>query len=144
MPDWSLEILAEFDADVAGLRKHRYRKNARDAAAFDRLISELLENLRINPMVDNLVEPRVRFRTQSYPTGHSLPGGLLRFARFRMPGLTGAAKYGRVYFDVLADLRRVRMLGTYTHAEQDVTLDDRDLIRRLRQAPLFESAEPET
>lgn len=136
-PTWALRVGRDFDGDLADLKKQHYRKNRHAHQEFDRLIEDLKLALAFNPLANHLEKPRAKLATKSYPQGHAVDGAIFRNARFRMPGLDGAAEHGRVFFDVHHESRIVRLLGAYTHSTHERDLLERLLIKRLKQESLF-------
>ena len=135
--EWSVSLAAGYARDLESLKERHYRKNARAAQELDALLGSLIAAIHFNPLAAHYAEPPSRLVTKPYPRGYAVDGCIFRNARFKMPALRGAARSGRLYFDVHYELRVVRVLGVYTHVEHPQDLDDPRLIDRLKQEPLF-------
>ena len=116
MARWTVRRIAAFEADLKALRKGHYGKNARDFAAFSAVVDSLCEALVQNPYAAEYADSHVRVFPRPYPRGYSLDGCLLAYAKFKMPGLAGSARHGRIAFEVNEPSALVIMLAAYTHS----------------------------
>ncbi|MBA3923344.1 MAG: hypothetical protein H0X31_17280 [Nostocaceae cyanobacterium] len=93
------------------IKKH-YRKNSQARAEFEHLVEEYLKNIEIEPCSSLVSDP------ESFP-GNTADSDLeFRKKRWRrLPGLQGAARFGRLLFVVCHSKRIVYLVWIYTHAE---------------------------
>ncbi len=116
MASWAVSRLAAFEHDLDGLKKAHYRKNRRDWDRYMQLVETLLEELSQNPFADSYVDQKIRSYTRRFPKGYALPDRLLAYAKFRMPGLSGSAEYGRIVYETVTQDARVIVLVAYNHS----------------------------
>lgn len=100
----------KFDSSYRSLLKQHYRKDNKAGRKFEGLIDKFLGTLEVDPC-SNITD------LQSFPSNTAQKGFELRKIRYRMPGLQGAAKYGRLLFVVNHPKRIVWLLWVFTHAE---------------------------
>ncbi len=135
MARWSVRRIAAFESDLKSLRKAHYGKNPRDFAEFVGIVDLLCEALAELPFAAEYSDPPVRVFPRPYPKGYALDGCLLAYAKFKMPGLAGSARHGRIAFEVCEPRRVVSMLAAYTHSTTGHRVDwpDASAVSRLKQ-----------
>jgi len=93
------------------LIKTHYRKNAKKRGEFEELLKDLFKDLEVAPCSLEVSDP------QTFPSNTAEQDFEFRKIRFRMPGLQGAARYGRLLFVVCHSKKIVYLVWLYTHVE---------------------------
>jgi hypothetical protein len=110
---YQIERLPKFERTLKDLIKKHYRRNKSDLQKFEELIENCLENeLKLDPCSDKASD------SLPFPAGTAEQGFEFRKKRWRnLPGLKGAAKFGRLIFLVYHPLKIVYLIWIYTHEE---------------------------
>ncbi|MFN6562684.1 MAG: hypothetical protein RMY28_023205 [Nostoc sp. ChiSLP01] len=109
---YQIRKLARYERTYEALLKKHYRKDAKSRKEFEQVIEDLLEELRINPCSNEISE------LEPFPAKTADPTIEFRKKRWRrLPGLQGAARFGRLIFVVCEQKKLVYLVWIYTHAE---------------------------
>lgn len=111
--NYQIKRLAKFDTTYKALVKKHYRRDAKAKAEFEQLIEDFVsKELTVNPCSDSVSNP------EPFPSDTSEQDFEFRKKRWRrLPGLRGAARFGRLLFVVYHPKRMVYLIWIYTHAE---------------------------
>ncbi len=130
---WKISRFQGFDQDIRRLGKTHYKKDRSGRSDFEKLVRQIIRELELDPLARKL-PCGATCDEERYPNGWASDRCLLRKARFPLPNQRGAARFGRIHFEVNSEKWTVTFVTVYTHAEHPVNYDEPTLIRRLRQA----------
>jgi hypothetical protein len=110
--NYQIRRLGKFEITYQGLIKKHYRRDARAKEQFEQLVEDLVKEAESNPCLDCVSDP------EPFPAGTAQQGFEFRKKRWRrLPGLQGAARFGRLLFVVHHPKKIVFLVWIYTHAE---------------------------
>jgi hypothetical protein len=107
---YQIKILDRYERAYEKILKKHYKRKNKEKEQFEELIQEYIEKLKNNPIEDSDLEP--------FPKGSAHPDLEFRKKRWRrLPGLEGAARYGRLLFLISHTQKIVYLVWIYTHVE---------------------------
>ena len=111
--NYQMKHSAKFETTFKTLIKNHYRRDIKSREKFIALVENYLEkDLKDNPCSDCVSDP------EPFPGNTAEQGFEFRKKRWaRLPGLQGAARFGRLLFIVHKSKKIVCPLWIYTHAE---------------------------
>ncbi|MDL5048348.1 hypothetical protein QQ054_20270 [Oscillatoria amoena NRMC-F 0135] len=110
------------------IKKH-YRKNTQAKQELEELIDNYLLQLEVNPCSSTVSDD------EGFPKGTAESDFEFRKKRWRrLPGLQGAARYGRLLFVVCHPKKIVYLVWIYTHAEFELRPPDKELKEQINFA----------
>ena len=138
--EYQIKRLPKFERTLKDLIKNHYRRNKSDLQKFEALIEDCVENeLRLDPCSDKTSD------SLTFPAGTAEQGFEFRKKRWRnLPGLKGAAKFGRLIFLVYHPLRIVYLIWIYTHEEFQKPPDTQPPAKELKEQVNIAKIEAET
>ncbi|MBD2018779.1 hypothetical protein H6F43_01095 [Leptolyngbya sp. FACHB-36] len=103
--------MRKFETSYESLIKHHYKRDKKSRAIFERLLEDFLAELCVNPRPNNA-------DLQAFPANSREEGFEFWKKRWSsLPGLRGAAKFGRLLYVVCEPKRLVYLFWIYTHEE---------------------------
>lgn len=123
--NYQIKRSPKFEASYKSLIKSHYRKNKQAREKFEKTLTDYFVCLRDNPLEISDKE--------KFPNGYSVDGMELRKKRWRsLPGLSGAAQYGRLLFLVDRGSHIIYLLWIYTHEEFKKTPPAREIGEQIK------------
>jgi hypothetical protein len=139
--NYQIENLHKFETTYEDLLKKHYRKNKQDKVSFEAMFLSYLGELENDPC------SRYVSDEEPFPNGAAEQGYFLRKKRWRnLPGLRGAARFGRLIFLVCDTQKIVYLMCIYTHADhsdQKSRPPDKDLAALISDAKEKALTEPQ-
>ena len=109
---YQIRRLGKFKDTYRALVKKHYRRDAKAKEKFEHLVENFLKEVEASPCSAHVSDP------ESFPASTAEQGFEFRKKRWRgLPGLQGAARYGRLLFVVYHPKKIVYLVWIYTHAE---------------------------
>lgn len=109
---YQIRRLKKFERTYELLIKSHYRRDKKSRGEFENLINSFIEELENSECPEELGEK------EPFPNKTAQDDLDLRKKRWKkLPGLQGAARYGRLIFVVNKNLKIVYLVWIYTHAE---------------------------
>lgn len=93
--NYQIRCLGKFESTYQALIKKHYRRDAKAKGKFEQLVEEFIKEAENNPCSNCVSDP------EPFPAGTANQGFEFRKKRWRrLPGLRGAARFGRLLFVV--------------------------------------------
>ena len=109
---YKIRRLGKFEDTYRALVKRHYRRDAKAKEKFEYLVEEFVKEAENNPCSNCVSDP------EPFPGSTAEQGFEFRKKRWRrLPGLQGAARFGRLLFVVYHPKKIVYLVWIYTHAE---------------------------
>ena len=105
------------------LKKH-YKRNKKARNEFEELVDTFKDALKVNPFDVGIPSP------EGFPEGARTENLLFMKKRWkRLPGLSGASRFGRLIFIIHEPSKTVFLDWIYTHQEFEKRPPEKDLIK---------------
>ena len=109
---YQIKRLGKFEGTYQALIKKHYRRDAKAREKFEYLVEDFVKEVENSPCSDCVSDP------EPFPASTAEQGFEFRKKRWRrLPGLQGAARFGRLLFVVYHPKKIVYLVWIYTHAE---------------------------